>query len=49
MGVRRRRTSRKRAFAAGLLTGREDARLDAAMAVATAAYAEWAKVKRFWR
>jgi CHAD domain-containing protein len=49
MGVRRRRTSRKRAFAAGLLTGREDARLDAAMAAATAAYAEWAKVKRFWR
>jgi triphosphatase len=49
MGVRRARTSRKRAFAAGLLTGREDARLDAAMAAATAAYAEWAKVKRFWR
>ena len=49
MGVRRRRSSRKRAFAAGLLTGREDARLDAAMAAATAAYAEWAKVKPFWR
>jgi inorganic triphosphatase YgiF len=49
MGVRSARSSRKRAFAAGLLTGREDARLDAAMAAATAAYAELAKVKRFWR
>ena len=48
MGVQRRRSSRKRAFAAGLLTGREDARLDTAMAAATAAYAELAKVKPFW-
>jgi CHAD domain-containing protein len=49
MGVRSARTSRKRAFAAGVLTGREDARLDAAMAAATAAYADFAEVKRFWR
>jgi triphosphatase len=48
IGVRRRRASRNRAFAAGLLTGREDARLDTAMAAATAAYAELAKVKPFW-
>ena len=49
MGARRRRGSRKRAFAAGLLTGREDARRDAAMAAAIQAYAELAKVKPFWR
>jgi triphosphatase len=49
IAIRRRRSSRKRAFAAGLLTGREDARLDAAMAAATAAHAELAKVKPFWR
>ena len=49
IGIRRRRSSRRRAFAAGLLTGREDARLDAAMASATGAYAELAKVKPFWR
>jgi triphosphatase len=49
MGIRRARSSPKRAFAAGLLTGREDARLDAAMAAATRAYAQLAKVKPFWR
>jgi hypothetical protein len=49
MGVRRRRSNPSRVFAAGLLTGREDARKDAAMEAATAAYAELAKVKRFWR
>jgi triphosphatase len=49
LGVRRRPASRKRAFAAGVLAGHEDARLDTAMAAATAAYAELAKVKRFWR
>jgi inorganic triphosphatase YgiF len=48
MGLRK-RTSRKRAFAAGLLTGHEDARLDAAMAAATAAYAELVKIKPFWK
>ena len=45
----RRRTSRKLAFAAGLVTGREDARLDAAMATATEAHAKLAKLKPFWR
>jgi triphosphatase len=49
MGARRRRANPSRVFAAGLLTGREDARKDAAMEMATAAYAELAKVKRFWR
>jgi CHAD domain-containing protein len=47
MGVRR-RASRKRAFAAGLLTGREDARIDAAMAAATGAYAKLVKLEPFW-
>jgi inorganic triphosphatase YgiF len=49
MGVRRRRASRKQAFAAGVLTGREDARLDAAMAAATDGYAGLVKIKPFWR
>ena len=48
MGLRHRRASRKRAFAAGLLAGREDARLDTAMAAAVQAYAELAKAKPFW-
>jgi triphosphatase len=48
MGVRRRGSSRKRVFATGLLTGREDARLDNVMAVTTDAYAELVKVKPFW-
>jgi triphosphatase len=37
-----------RAFAAGLLTGREDAKIDAAMRTAMEAYAELAKAKPFW-
>jgi hypothetical protein len=37
------------ACAAGLLSEREDTRVEAAMAVATEAYAELAKVKPFWR
>jgi triphosphatase len=45
---RPRRSNPKRAFAAGLLTGREDARIEAAMAAATQAYADLAKVKPFW-
>jgi CHAD domain-containing protein len=45
----RRRSSPKRAFAAGLLTGREDARLDAALAAAVDACGGVAKVKPFWR
>ena len=49
MGVRRRRSNPNRVFAAGLLTGREDARMDAAMIAATDAYADLAKVKPFWR
>jgi len=49
MGVRRRRANASRVFAAGLLTGREDARMDGAMTAATDAYADLAKVKPFWR
>ncbi len=49
MGVGRRRANPHRVFAAGLLTGREDARMDAAMTAATQAYADLAKVKPFWR
>jgi len=44
-----RRGGRKRAFAAGLVSGREDARLDAEFAAAVEAYAVLAKVKPFWR
>jgi hypothetical protein len=46
---RRRRSSSSRIFAAGLLTGREEARIEAAMRVATEAYADLAKVKAYWR
>ena len=49
MGTRHARSNPNRAFAAGLLTGREDARIDAAMAAAKDAYADLVKVKRFWR
>jgi inorganic triphosphatase YgiF len=49
MGARRRRSNPSRVFAAGLLTGREDARMDAAMSVATNTYSDLAKVKPFWR
>jgi hypothetical protein len=49
IGIRCRRSSPKRAFAAGLLTGREDARIDAAMATATKAYGDLVKVRRFWQ
>jgi inorganic triphosphatase YgiF len=48
-GTRRRRTSRKRAFAAGLLTGREDARVDAAMKAAESALARFTKTKPYWK
>jgi triphosphatase len=48
-GTRRRRTSRKRAFAAGLLTGREDARFDTAMKAAEVALARFAKTKPYWK
>jgi CHAD domain-containing protein len=46
---RHRRGSPKRAFAAGLLTGREDARLDAVLQRATDAHAALARIKPFWR
>ncbi len=49
MGVRCRRSNPSRVFAAGLLTGREDARMDAAMTVATECYSDLAKIKPFWR
>ena len=39
----------RRAFAAGLLTGREDARSDFVLAAAIAAYGDVAKAKPFWR
>jgi CHAD domain-containing protein len=42
------RSNPNRVFAAGLLT-REEAQIGAAMAVATKAYAEVAKVKPFWQ
>ena len=45
----RRGSKPNRAYAAGLLSEREDARVEAAMAVATEAYAELAKAKPFWR
>jgi CHAD domain-containing protein len=42
------RSNPNRVFAAGLLT-REEAKIGAAIAVARKAYADVAKVKRFWR
>lgn len=51
-GGRRRRHQRgnpKRAFAAGLLTGHEDARLDMVLENAVDAHAALAKLKPFWR
>jgi triphosphatase len=47
-GTRRRRGSRNKAFAAGVLTGREDARVDAATAAAANALAHFAEAKPFW-
>jgi inorganic triphosphatase YgiF len=49
IGIRRQRSNPSRTFAAGLLTGLEDARIEAAMTVATEAYTDFAKVKPFWR
>src|SRR5262249_20605126 len=49
MGIRHRRAKPSRVFAAGLLTGREDARMDAAIITTTEAYAALVKVKPFWR
>lgn len=44
----RRRPSRDKAFAAGLLTGREDARADAVTAAAKDALERFAKAKPYW-
>jgi triphosphatase len=49
IGQRRRRTSAGRAFAAGLLAGREDARTEGALAAATEAFEDLAAAKPFWR
>jgi CHAD domain-containing protein len=49
MGANRRRAGGDGAFAAGLLSGREDARIDAAMAAAGKALSRFAKVRPFWR
>jgi inorganic triphosphatase YgiF len=46
--VNRRRASGNRAFAAGLLAGREDARFDAVLTRASEACASLAKAKPFW-
>jgi CHAD domain-containing protein len=47
--LRRQRRNPKRAFAAGLLTRREDANLDAAMTAATEGYAAFVEIKPFWQ
>jgi inorganic triphosphatase YgiF len=49
MSVHHRRSNPSRAFAAGLLTGREDARTEVAITAANEAYVDLAKIKRFWR
>jgi CHAD domain-containing protein len=49
MSTHHRRSDPSRVFAAGLLTRREDARLEAAITAAKEAYADFARVKRFWR
>jgi triphosphatase len=49
LGIRHPRANPSRVFAAGLLTGREDARAEAAMKTAMEAYANLAKRKPFWR
>ena len=48
-GLRHQRSNPNRVFAAGLLTGREDAGLDAAMAVAMEGYAKFVEIKPFWQ
>jgi triphosphatase len=49
MSVHHRRSNPSRIFAAGLLTGREDARIETAITAANEAYVDLAKTKRFWR
>jgi triphosphatase len=48
-GRSRLRGSPKRAFAAGLLTGREDARLDRVLESANDAHSALVRIKPFWR
>jgi len=48
-GPSRRRGTPKRAFAAGLLTGREDARLDRVLENSNEAQAALVRIKPFWR
>jgi triphosphatase len=48
-GRNRLRGSPKRAFAAGLLTGREDARLDRVLESSNDAHAALVRIKPFWR
>ena len=48
-GMRHRPISRKRAFAAGLLTGLEDARVDTVMAAGEEALSRFGKSKPYWR
>jgi triphosphatase len=49
ISLQHQRSDPSRVFAAGLLTGREDARVEAAIAAANEAYLDLARVKRFWR
>jgi CHAD domain-containing protein len=49
IGMDHGRSNPQRVFAAGLLSGREDARTGKAVAAATRAYAELTEVKPFWR
>src|SRR5215468_919897 len=49
MSAHHRRSNPSRIIAAGLLAGREDARIEAAITAADKAYVDLAKTKRFWR
>lgn len=49
LGIRNRRSKPSRIFAAGLLTGREDARIEPAITAAMNAYSDLAEVKPFWQ
>jgi len=49
LGIERGRSTKERAFAAGLLTERANARVDTAMAAAGRAVAQLADAKPFWR
>lgn len=49
MGIRDRPSNPSRVFAAGLLAGREDARIEPAMTAAIEAYSDLARVRPFWK